>query len=84
MNPDLPTRRLRVIDPDNATAEILAFLERLRDEGERPWCEVVYPAPDHVDPDVWEAQQEDTFDALELVDGDLVTVPPYAELRGDT
>lgn len=77
-----PTQRLRVIDPDNADAEIRTFLENLAAKGERAWCEVWYPRPAHFDGTdaEWDGLQADTFDALELVDGDLVTVPPYEEL----
>ena len=76
---DIPTRRYRVIDSDNAVNEIRAFLEAMP-AGERKWCEVWYPAPDHRDPDEWEAEQRETFDAVELVDGEIVTLPPYVEM----
>lgn len=76
----LPTRRCRVVDTDNALDEIRAFLDALPD-GERKWCEVLYPAPAGADPAVWEAEQEATFDAVELIDGEIVTLPPYAELE---
>lgn len=86
MSADLiPTRRCRVIDPDRAMDEIRAFLESLEAEGERPWCEVWFPAPEHLSADearAWEQRQADTFDAVELVDGEIVTLPPYAELTG--
>lgn len=78
----LPTRRCRVIDPENAVEEIRAFLEATP-AGERAWCEVWYPAPAHLTPEQkakWEAAQPDAFDAVELVDGALVTLPPYSEL----
>jgi len=81
----LPTRRCRVIDPENAVDEIRAFLEATPD-GERAWCEVFYPAPAHLDPlkkAEWEARQPDTFDAVELVDGELVTLPPYAKILAE-
>lgn len=81
----LPTRRCRVIDPDRAMDEIRAFLDGLVDEGERPWCEVWYPAPDHlhdVERVAWDSRQSNTFDAVELVDGEIITLPPYAELTG--
>lgn len=81
---DTPTRRYTVRDPDRANEEITAFLMGLTEQGERPWCEVRYPAPNHVqDEGAWLAEQENTFDALELVDGELRTLPPYAELEGD-
>ncbi len=75
----LPSRRCRVIDPDNAVDEIRAFLEATP-PGERAWCEVFYPAPEGVDPGEWELGQGDAFDAIELVDGELVTLPAYVEL----
>lgn len=79
--PDLPTHRCRVIDPDDAMTEIRTFLEGLKASGERPWCEVFYPAPPHRDPDEWEREQAEAFDAVELTDdGDIVTLPPYSEL----
>lgn len=76
---ELPTRRCRVIDPDNAVEEVRAFLEATP-EGERRWCEVWFPAPPHRDPVEWDREQADTFDAVELVDGEIVTLPPYAEM----
>ncbi len=66
MAPELPSRRCRVIDPDKAVDEIRAFLEATP-EGERAWCEVWYPAPEHRDGDEWDALQADSFEAVELV-----------------
>lgn len=80
--PVVPHRRCRVIDTDRAMEEIRAFLEHLIEEGERPWCEVWYPAPEHRNSAHWEHRQAETFDAVELVDGEIVTLPPYAELIG--
>lgn len=82
MDAVLPYRRCRVIDTDNAMVEIRAFLDRLVAEGERPWCEVWYPAPGHRNVAHWNHRQAGTFDAVELVDGEIVTLPPYAELLG--
>jgi hypothetical protein len=79
MAPELPTRRCRVIDPENAIDEIRAFLEATP-AGERAWCEVWYPAPDHRDAAEWDHDQHESFDAVELVDGEIVTLPPYAEI----
>jgi hypothetical protein len=82
MTAPLPTHRCRVVDPDNAMLEVREFLEGLKANGERPWCEVVYPAPAHRNAEEWETLQADTFDAVELTaDGDIVTLPPYAELE---
>lgn len=81
--PDLPTERLYIEDAENAGVEILAFLGKLAAQGKRPWCEVFYPAPRRLTTGEkydWEARQLDTFDAVELVDGQVVTLPPYAEL----
>lgn len=81
----IPKRRCRVIDPDRAMEEIRTFLETLEGDGERPWCEVWFPAPEHLNADearAWEQRQAGTFDAVELVDGEIVTLPPYAELNG--
>lgn len=82
MTAPLPTHRCRIIDPANANAELREFLEGLKASGERPWCEVFYPAPPHRNAEEWETLQADTFDAVELTDDDeLVTLPPYAELE---
>lgn len=77
----VPTRRVRVINPDDAMTEIRVFLERLTADGERPWCEVWYPRPSHFDgtDEQWDELQAGTFDAVELVDGVIVTLPPYTE-----
>ncbi len=80
---DIPTRRYTVRDPDHANEEIIAFLAGIEADGERPWFEVLYPAPPHIDADAWAERQEESFDALELVDGELRTLPPYAALEGD-
>ncbi|WZH36231.1 MAG: hypothetical protein PIR02_15905 [Microbacterium enclense] len=78
---DIPTQRYTVRDPNKATEEITTFLEGLAAAGERPWCEVRYPAPDYVeDKGAWLAEQENTFDVVELVNGELGTAPPYAEI----
>lgn len=80
----IPSRRFYVTDPDDANTELIAFLEQLRAVGERPWCEVWYPAPagaTDAEAEEWERAQEDAFDAVELVDGELVTLPPYTELE---
>lgn len=86
MSADLiPTRRCRVIDTDRAMEEVRAFLDGLASEGERPWCEVWFPAPAHLNASerrAWEQRQADAFDAVELIDGEIVTLPPYSELTG--
>jgi len=46
---------------------------------------VWFPAPAHLSADEardWEDRQGDAFDAVELVDGEIVTLPPYTELTG--
>ena len=72
-----------------------AFARGLVEQGKRPWFEVHYPAPDHLTDDEaaeWLGRARDSFDALELVNfeldakgravgGELVTLPPYAELE---
>ena len=66
-------------------SKIFAFLGNLAEQGKRPWAEIFYPPPARlapVDRADWEARQLDAFDAVELVDGELVTLPPYAELVG--
>tara|TARA_R100000365_G_C2746946_1_gene76471 strand:- start:1571 stop:1831 length:261 start_codon:yes stop_codon:yes gene_type:complete len=82
---DLPSESLTIRNPDGWEAEARAFAADMIARGERPWFEVRWPAPDGLsaeDAAVWMAEQEATFDAIELVDGVFVTVPPYAELAG--
>ena len=82
----IPTESLTIQDPANANEEILAFGANLAAEGKRPWFEVRYPSPEgltrreHIE---WLAKQEATFDAVEIVDGEILTLPPYAELLGE-
>lgn len=80
----LPTRRIRVTNTDNAVDEIRAFLAGLAANGERPWAEVFYPPPASLVPglahEAWEIEQGDAYDAIELIDGELVTLPPYVEI----
>lgn len=78
-----PTRKLRVIDTDNAVEEILAFGKHLEAEGERPWFEVWYPAPGRYlgTAEEWDQKQAEAFDAVEIIDGEIVTLPPYSELE---
>lgn len=79
-----PTASLTIKDPDNWEAEALALAADLIDKGERPWFEVRWPVPAHLplaEQHEWLARQEETFDALELVNGVFVTLPPYAELE---
>lgn len=75
-----PTAKCVIDNVDNAGSEIFAFLGKLAAEGKRPWCEVHYPAPARLTPAekaAWELRQLDTFDAVELIDGQIVTLPPY-------
>lgn len=79
--PNLP--RIYVQDLESANEEIVNYLEALEADGERPWCEVFYPAPVELSPEqaeAWYAKQAETFDAVELVNGKLETLPPYADL----
>ncbi len=81
----IPTESLTIQDPAHANEEILAFGAELEARGERPWFEVRYPSPEgltrreHVE---WLAKQEAVFDAVEIVNGEIKTLPPYAELQG--
>lgn len=84
--PLTPTASLTIKDRDNWEAEALALAAELIVRGERPWFEVRWPAPEHLSPaeqHQWLADQEGTYDALELVDDVFVTLPPYSELRGE-
>lgn len=81
----LPTHRIRIVDVDNAMSEIRVALEALAAAGERPWAEVFYPPPADYSHDAkaaWEEGQATAYDAVELVDGEIVTLPPYLELVG--
>jgi hypothetical protein len=77
----LPAAKLRIIDSEQANDEILAFAAGLIAEGKRPWFEVRYPTPAGRDDAEWQAEQEKVFDAVEVIDGVIVTLPPYAELQ---
>lgn len=79
-----PTESLTITNPDDWEAEAHAFASELVARGERPWFEIRWPAPARLDPEAaaaWLERQEDTFDAVELIDGEFHTLPPYAELR---
>lgn len=79
-----PTASLTVQDPENWEAEYRAFADELIAKGERPWFEVRWPVPPRLEEEeaaAWLARQEDTYDAVELIDGVFVTLPPYAELE---
>mgnify|MGYP003632368720 CR=1 FL=1 len=78
-----PTSKLRIINPDDADREMRAYAQRLQDAEERPWFEVRWPNPSYSGKtyEEWEADQEGTYDAVELIDGEFHTLPPYAELE---
>lgn len=82
-----PTHRIFVRDDDpDALATIRAELDALADKGERPWAEVAYEAPHDLTDEQkaqWAIDTEATFDAVELVDGEIVTLAPYAEEATD-
>lgn len=83
MSERIPSESLTVRNPDEWEAEARAFAAELVALGKRPWFEVRWPAPEWLDADAaaaWLAAQEEAFDAIELVDGVFVTVPPYREL----
>lgn len=82
----IPTEGLYVQDPEKANEEIIAFAAELEAKGERAWFEIRYPAPPALSPkeqEEWLRKQEDVYDAVEVIDGEIHTLPPYAELRGD-
>lgn len=77
-------------DTTQANEEILAYAKTLQAQGERPWFEVYYPAPAHLTEEEaaqWRARQDHldggTFDAVEVIDGEIHTLPPYSELLGE-
>lgn len=80
----LPTEVLYIQDPDNANDEILEFAKDLEARGERAWFEIRYPAPallSEEDKKVWWKEQDNFFDAVEVIDGEIHTLPPYVELE---
>ena len=80
----LPTRKLQIIDNSKALDEIQAFAKQLESEGERPWFEVWYAKPDHIEmsEEEWQIRQGLRFDAVEVKNGEVSTLRPYAELVG--
>lgn len=79
----IPTRSLQITDVDNWEEEMLAFASKLEQLGERAWFEVRWPAPVSLTQEealAWVLRQEDTYDAVEVVNGVIRTLPPYAEL----
>lgn len=91
---EIPTERLYVQDADNWEAEARAFAEKLVQEGKRPWFEVFYPTPETalkngMTDEEWQDRQanlngEGTYDAIELVNGVFVTLPPYKVLTKES
>lgn len=87
----IPTERLHVQDVENWEAEARAFAEKLIQEGKRPWFEVFYPTPEvalkeGMTDAEWQDRQENlngvgTYDAVELINGQFVTLPPYSVLK---
>ena len=81
----IPTRSLQITDASNWKEEMLAFASQLEHLGERAWFEVRWPVPEHLSQEDslnWILRQEDTFDAVEVINGEIHTLPPYVELIG--
>lgn len=79
----IPTKKLFIRNPDSWEEEMLEFGSQLAEAGERPWFEVRWPAPVNLSAEqarAWIERQEDTYDAVEVIDGVIHTLPPYAEL----
>lgn len=79
---ELPHRKLYIHTSAQASEEILQYARHLEVLGERPWFEVRY-SPEGLDPAEkadWLRKQEDVFDAVEVIDGEIHTLPPYEEL----
>lgn len=83
----IPTQRLDIVEADNANEEILAFARDLEAKGERAWFEVHYPKrdlpedhPDHLTDEEFAEVDAETFDAVEVIDGEIHTLPPYEKL----
>ena len=84
MSEKIPSHKLQIIATENANEEILAFARGLEAEGKRPWFEVRYPAPvglTYEEIVQFEDDQELVYDAVEVVDGEIRTLPSYEELR---
>lgn len=78
----VPTARLDIVEPANANEEILRFAADLEAKGERAWFEVHYPKPDGMSDEEFAKRDAETFDAVEVIDGEIHTLPPY-ELLGN-
>ncbi len=76
----IPTQRLDIVEPSNANEEILAFAQALEAKGERPWFEVHYPKPEHMTDEEFAVKDAETFDAVEVIYGEIHTLPPYEKL----
>lgn len=76
----IPTRRLDVVEPELAVEETLAFASELEAAGERAWFEVHYPKPESMTAEEFAAKDAETFDAVEVIDGEIHTLPPYEKL----
>ena len=90
VNEKIPTERLYVKSEDDWETEARAFAEKLIQEGKRPWFEVFYPTPkvlpENMTPEEWQDRQlrlegVGTYDAIELIEGSFVTLPPYSQLQ---
>lgn len=87
----IPTERLHVQDAENWDTEAREFAEKLIQEGKRPWFELLWPTPEHalvgnMTDEEWQDRQENlngvgTYDAVELINGQFVTLPPYSVLK---
>lgn len=79
----IPTRKLQITNPANAVEEMIAYGNQLKVLDERPWFEVRFPVPEHLSDEEkfeWIREQENHFDAVEIIDGEVCTLPPYKEL----
>lgn len=85
-NPNIPHQKLYISEEDvaEANARILEFAEKLEKDGERAFFEVHYPN-DNSDLSDEEFALKDaaTFDAVEVIEGKIYTLPPYSELEAD-
>ena len=87
MTDKLPTHSLSIVEPiDSWELQMLSFAKHLEDQGERTWFEVRWPAPKDLSEEEkvkWLAKQEEVYDAVEVIDGEIVTLPPYGVLLGE-
>lgn len=82
-NENIPHQRLDISKDDvpNAVDVILEFAKKLEAAGERAFFEVHYPKREGMTDEEFAKKDAETFDAVEVIDGKIYTLPPYSELE---